>query len=96
MTDKMSASFAISLRNSSAAISCLCFGDEALWQDFRAVFTAGPLRNHTPMQVSRFVAGLEQVPPGLAAARNGRPGWNEVPGKPPGPVCVLAGVARKP
>ncbi len=52
---------------SLAVISCLCFADEALWEQVRGAFTAGLLRNHAPGQVWGFFAGLEAVPPGLVA-----------------------------
>ncbi len=42
-----------------------------------------------------FLGALEPVPPGLAVAQGWRAGWHDAPATPPGPVYILAGVAKK-
>ena len=59
-------------------ISSLRIDGEALWKDFRAAWTSGPLHNHSRRQVAGFLAGLELVPPGVVPAD---------------PACMLAAVA---
>lgn len=81
---------------SVVVLSSLRFSDEGVWKDARAAFTAAPLRNHSPGQARRFLAGLELVPPGLTAAQGWRGGWRDAPVTRGGLACVLAAVARKP
>jgi S-adenosyl methyltransferase len=81
---------------SLVVISCFRIDSESLWKEFRAAFTAGPLRNHARDQVRRFLAGLELVPPGLVAARYWRPGWLHAPAASSDPAYILGAVARKP
>ena len=69
--------------------------DEALWAQLSGPDPAARVHNHTPAEVAGFLGGLELVPPGLVAAQVWRGGRPEVPAVPPGPVYVLAGVARK-
>jgi hypothetical protein len=78
------------------AVSCARFDDDAVWKQVRAACTAAVPRNHTRGQIAGFLAGLEPVPPGLAAAQGGRGGWSDTLPMPPGSVYVLAAVARKP
>ena len=80
---------------SYVVISCGRCDDEALWKQLREAYTAADMHNHTPAELAGFLAGLELVPPGLTAAQNWRGGWHDVPVSSPGPVYVLAGVARK-
>jgi hypothetical protein len=70
--------------------------DEALWKQLRGAYTAAGIYNHAQGDVEGFLSGLGLVPPGVVAARNWQGGWHDVPAAPPGPVYVLAGVARKP
>lgn len=81
---------------SLVVISCWRCEDQALREQLSEAWTAAPVRNHAPGEVKGFLAGLELIPPGLAAAQNWRGGRHDVPAAPPGPVYVLAGVARKP
>ena len=77
-------------------ISCGRCDDEALWVRLRDAHSAADVYNHDPAEVAFSLAGLKLVPPGLTAAQNWRGGWHDVPVTSPGPVYVLAGVARKP
>jgi hypothetical protein len=69
--------------------------DEALWAQLSGRDPAVRVHNHAPAEIAGFLDGLELVPPGLVAAQVWRGGRPEVPTVPPGPVYVLAGVARK-
>jgi S-adenosyl methyltransferase len=72
--------------------------DEALWAQLTGPHTAAEVHNHARSEIAGFLDGLDVVPPGLVAAqtwRGGRPEVPDVPAVPPGPVYVLAGVARK-
>ena len=80
---------------SYVVISCGRCDDEVLRKELGEVYTAEDIYNHSPAEVEGFLAGLELVPPGVAAAQNWRGGWHDVPAAAPGPVYVLAGVARK-
>ena len=80
---------------SCVVISCARCDDEALWKQLSVAYTAADIYNHSPAEVAGFLAGLELVPPGLVAAQSWRGGWHDVPTAPPGPVCVLGGVAQK-
>jgi hypothetical protein len=80
---------------SCVVISCGRCEDEALWKQLREAYTATHLYNHEVGEVEGFLTGLELVPPGIAAAPSWRGGWHDVPAAVPGPVYVLAGVARK-
>ena len=80
---------------SFVVISCGRCDDKELWDELSSAYTAAPACNHAPGEVEGFLAGLELVPPGLVATQNWRGGWHDAPTAPPGPVYVLAGVARK-
>lgn len=80
---------------SFVVISCGRCDDKELWDELSSAYTAAPVCNHAPGEVEGFLAGLELVPPGLVATQNWRGGWHDAPTAPPGPVYVLAGVARK-
>lgn len=81
---------------SCVVISCARVDDDVMWKGLRAACTATTPRNHTPRQMAGFLAGLELLPPGLAAAQRWRGGWGDTLPMPPGSVYVLAAVARKP
>jgi len=81
---------------SCAVISCGRCDDEALWAQLSKTCAAAEVRNHTPAEIEGFLDGLEPVPPGVVPAQSWRGGWHEAPVAPPGPVYVLASVARKP
>jgi hypothetical protein len=81
---------------SCIVISCGRVDDPELWERLSGAFTAAPVFNHTRAGITGFLGGLELVPPGLVSAQNWRGGWHDAPAAPPGPVYVLAGVARKP
>lgn len=81
--------------DSYMVISCGRCEDEALWKQLSEAYTAADLYNHSPADLAEFLGGLELVPPGLVAAQSWRGGWHDVPATPPGPVYVLAGVAKK-
>ena len=80
---------------SFVVISCVRCDDQELWDQLSSAYTAAPVCDHAPGDVEGFLAGLELVPPGLVATQNWRGGWHDAPTTPPGPVYVLAGVARK-
>jgi hypothetical protein len=79
---------------SHVVISCGRSDDEEPWKQFSEAFTAADSYNHSPDEVTGFLAGLGLVPPGLVAAPNWRGGWH-VPVAPPGAAYVLAGIAKK-
>jgi len=81
---------------SCAVISCGRCDDEALWAQLSKAYTAAEVHNHTQAEVERFLDGLEPAPPGVVPAQSWRGNWHDAPATPPGPVYVLAGVARKP
>lgn len=81
---------------SFVVISCARFDDGAMWNQVRAACTAASPRNHTRRTIGGFLAGLDLVPPGLAAAQRWRGGWGDTLAMLPGPAYVLAAVARKP
>jgi len=81
---------------SYVVISCGRCDDEDMWKQLSEAYTAADAYNHSPDEAAGFLAGLEVVPPGLVPAQNWRGGWHDVPATTPGPVYVLAGVARKP
>jgi S-adenosyl methyltransferase len=70
--------------------------DEALWAQLSKAYIAAEVHNHPPAEIERFLNGLGLVPPGVVPAQSWRGGWHDAPAAPPGPVYVLAGVARKP
>jgi hypothetical protein len=80
---------------SYVVISCGRCENEGLWKQLSEVYTAADLYNHSSADVAEFLGSLELVPPGLVAAQRWRGGWHDVPATPPGPVYVLAGVAKK-
>lgn len=80
---------------SCVVISTGRFDDAGLFRQMQAAYTPAGLHNHTRAQVASFFAGLKLVPPGIVAAQNWRGGWHDVPTAAPGPVYVLAGVAKK-
>ena len=80
---------------SLAVISCWRCDDDTLWTQLRKAYTAAPAYNHGPGEVQGFLAGLDLVPPGIAATQYCRPGWRDAPVTPPGAVYVLGGIARK-
>jgi hypothetical protein len=81
---------------SALAISCGRNDDPAMWQRMRESYTAATTYNHTRDELQSFFGTLQMVPPGLTLARTWRGGMTDVPGQPPGPVYVLAGVGVKP
>jgi hypothetical protein len=81
---------------SCVVISCGRCDDEALWTQLNKAYTAAEVHNHTAAEIEGFLDGLEPVPPGVVPAQSWRGGWHDAPAAPPGPVYVLAGVARKP
>jgi len=81
---------------SCVVISCGRCDDEALWAKLSKAYTAAEVYNHTPAEIEGFLDGLEPVPPGVVPAQSWRGGRPDAPAAPPGPVYVLAGVARKP
>jgi hypothetical protein len=81
---------------SCVVISCGRCDDEALWAQLCQAYTAAKVHNHPPADIERFLDGLEPAPPGVVPAQSWRGDWHDAPATPPGPVYVLAGVARKP
>ena len=81
---------------SYVVISCGRCDDEALWAQLDKAYTAAEVHNHAPAEIEGFLDGLEPVPPGVVPAQSWRGGSHGAPAAPPGPVYVLAGVARKP
>ena len=81
---------------SCVVISCGRCDDEALWAQLNKAYIAAEVHNHTPAEIEGFLDGLEPVSPGVIPAQSWRAGWHGAPVAPPGPVYVLAGVARKP
>ena len=80
---------------SCMVISCARCDDEELWKQLSEAYTAADWYNHAPAEIAGLLAGLELVPPGLVVAQSWRGGWHDVPATPPGPVYMLAGVAKK-
>jgi hypothetical protein len=83
-------------RESCVVISCGRCDDEALWAQLNKAYTAAQVHNHTPAEIKSFLDGLEPAPLGVVPAQSWRAGLHEALTAPPGPVYVLAGVARKP
>lgn len=81
---------------SYVVISCVRCDDEALWAKLSKAYTAAEVHNHTPAEIEGFLDGLETVSLGVVPAHGWRGGSRDAPATPPGPVYVLAGVARKP
>jgi hypothetical protein len=81
---------------SCVVISCGRCDDEALWAKLSKAYTAAEVYNHTPAVIEGFLDGLEPVPPGVVPAQGWRGGRHDAPTAPPGPVYVLAGLARMP
>ena len=81
---------------SCVVISCVRCDDEALWAQLSKAYTAAEVHNHPPADIERFLHGLEPAPPGVVPAQRWGGDWHDAPATPPGPVYVLAGVARKP
>ena len=81
---------------SCVVISCGRCDDEALWAQLSKAYTAAKVHNHAPAEIEKFLDGLEPAPPGVVPAQSWRGDWHDTPVTPPGPVYVLAGVARKP
>jgi hypothetical protein len=79
---------------SYAIISVGC-GDEETGGELVRAYSAAPVYNHSPEQVSAFFGGLELVPPGLVDAEDWRPVRTVVQSGRRG-GRILAGVARKP
>jgi len=79
---------------SYVVISCGRCDDEALWAQLNKAYTAAEVHNHAQAEIEGFLDGLEPVPPGVVPAQSWRGGWHGAPAAPPGPVYVLAGVAR--
>jgi hypothetical protein len=79
--------------------SCLILsvgcGDEETGGAVTSAYTAAPLYNHSPQQITAFFGGLDLTSPGLVDAKDWRPGWREYHRKHEG-GRILAGVARKP
>jgi hypothetical protein len=80
---------------SYVVISCARCDDEELRKQLSEAFTAADSHNHSPDEVKGFLAGLELVPPGLAAAQNWRGGWHDVPVTPPGRRTCWPGSRRR-
>jgi len=80
---------------SCVVISCARWDDEVLWKELSEAYTDAGSYNHAPAEITGFLECLKLVPPGLVAAQNWRGGWHHVPAAVPGPVYVLAGVAKK-
>jgi hypothetical protein len=80
---------------SYAVITVAHYDDEALNERITAMYTAGRWHNHSRAHVKSFFAGMELIPPGVAAARGWRPGWREAL-PPAGPAYVLAGIGVRP
>jgi len=81
---------------SYVVISCVRCDDEALWAKLSQAYTATKAYNHTPAEIEGFLDGLETVSLGIVPAHGWRGDSHDAPATPPGPVYVLAGVARKP
>ena len=81
---------------SYVVISCVRCDDEALWAKLSAGYTAADVYNHTPAEIEGCLDGLETVSLGVVPAHGWRAGSPDASAAPPGPVYVLAGVARKP
>ena len=81
---------------SYVVISCGRCDDETLWTQLNQACTAAEVHNHTPTEIEGFLHGLEPIPPGVVPAQSWRGGSHDAPLAPPGPMYVLAGVARKP
>ena len=64
---------------SYVVISCGRCDDEVLWKELSEAYTAAGSYNHSPAEITGFLAGLKLVPPGLVAAQNWRGGWHHVP-----------------
>ena len=69
-------------------------GDIAL--QFTGEYQAGALHHHTREDVADFFNGLELAPPGIAEAREWRPGWAVLAAGSGRAGHILAGVGRKP
>lgn len=81
---------------SCVVISCGRCDDEALWAQLNKAYTAAEVHNHTLAEIESFLDGLEPAPLGVVPAQSWRADLHEAPTAPPGPVYVLAGVARRP
>jgi len=81
---------------SCVVISCVRCDDEALWTKLSQAYTAADVYNHTSAEIEGCLDGLETVSLGVVPAHGWRAGSPDAPATPPGPVYVLAGVARKP
>jgi hypothetical protein len=81
---------------SYVVISCGRCDDETLWAQLSKAYTAAEAHNHTQAEIEGFLDGLEPVPPGVVPAQGWRGGRRDAPAAPPGPLYVLAGMARKP
>jgi len=81
---------------SYVVISCVRCDDEALWAKLSEGYTAADVYNHTPAEIEGCLDGLETVSLGVVPAHGWRAGSPDASAAPPGPVYVLAGVARKP
>ena len=81
---------------SCVVISCGRCDDEALWTQLCQAYNATMVHNHPPAEIETFFDGLEPAPPGVVPAQSWRGDRHDAPAAPPGPVYVLAGVARKP
>jgi S-adenosyl methyltransferase len=69
--------------------------DAALWAQLSKEYTAAKVYNHARAEIEGCLDGLELAPPGIVAAQTWLGGRPEVPAASPGPVYVLAAVARK-
>jgi S-adenosyl methyltransferase len=81
---------------SYVVISCVRCDDETLWAKLSHAYTAAEAYNHTPDEIEGLLDGLETVSLGVVPAHGWRGDSHDAPATPPGPVYVLAGVARKP
>jgi hypothetical protein len=70
-------------------------GDEETGAALTSAYTAAPLYNHSPGQISAFFGGLDLTSPGLVDAKDWRPGWREYHREHQG-GRILAGVGYKP
>ena len=94
---RIAAGFTAPLAPGSCLVAtCARYEDPALNERIRAMYaTAGTWVNHSRADFASFFAGLEMVPPGVAAARGWRAGWGECPA-PGEEAFVLGGIGLKP
>jgi hypothetical protein len=77
------------------AISLPRNDDRALSERIMQAYTSADLFNYSCAEFAALFGGLELVPPGIAPVVHLRPGWQQVPAAPPGPVYVIGAIGRK-